>query len=134
MASQHAWTLTVKPSGLPALPADAASTITGDFSVDIDETVLAGATTQVFSGSINHTQIISYVLHSTQVSTTINTNSSNGAGGQTFALNADKAQGWNNTTMPGITNPVTTDITGIWVVNAATKDTVFRGSFLVSIP
>jgi hypothetical protein len=125
MAATHAWTLTVKPSGLPSLPADAATTVTADYSVDIDETVLAGATREVFSGSIDHTKIVSYVLHSTQASCSVDT-------GQTFDLATAKAQGWNNTTMPGISNPINANITTINVTNSDTKDTVFRASFLMS--
>jgi hypothetical protein len=125
MAATHSWTLTVKPVGLPSLPADQATLITGDYSIDIDETVLAGATKEVFSGSIDHTKILSYVLHSSQAAASVDT-------GQTFSLGAAKAQGWNNTTMPGISNPITQTITVINVSNGDTKDTVFRASFLMS--
>jgi len=125
MAATHGWTLTVKPSGLPALPADQATTITGDYSVDIDETVLAGATREVFSGSIDHTKILSWVFHSTQAACSVNT-------GQTFDLATAKALGWNNTTMGTVTNPITQTISTINVTNSDTKDTVFRASFLMS--
>lgn len=131
MAVTHAWTLTVKPSGLPTLPADAASTISGDFSIDIDETVLAGATKQVFDGSIDTAKMVSWVMHSTVASTTVNTNASNGAGGQSFALGAAKATGWNNTL--NFSNTLTIDVTGMWVINSDSKDTVFRASFLMSL-
>jgi len=132
MADTHSWTLQVKPSGLPSLPADQPTVVTGQYSIDVDDTVLAGQTSQVFAGSITAAKIISYVIHSSQVAATVNTNSISGAGGQSFALGAAKAQGWNNV-MPNINNPITTDITGIWVVNADTKDTVFRASFLMML-
>ncbi len=131
MAVTHAWTLAVKPSGLPSLPADAATTITGDFSIDVDDTVLAGQTKQVFDGSLDLTKMISWVLHSSVASTTVNTNSSTGVGGQSISLGAAKAKGWNNTQQ--FANTLTNDITGLWVVNGDTKDTVFRASFLMSI-
>ncbi len=131
MAVTHAWTLVVKPSGLPSLPADVATTITGDFSVDIDETVLAGQTKQVFSGLVATATMVSWVFHSTQASVTVNTNSSTGAGGQSFPLGTAKATGWN--TSQQFSNTITTDVTGLWVVNGDTKDTVFRASFLTSL-
>jgi hypothetical protein len=131
MAVTHTWQLSVKPSGLPTLPADTVTTITGDWSIDIDDSILAGQTKQVFDGSIDTAKMVSWVMHASVASNTVNTNSSNGAGGQSFALGAAKSTGWNSTMQ--FSNTITTDITGIWVVNGGTTDSVFRGSFLMTM-
>lgn len=128
----HTWTLNCKPSGLPALPSDVPTVLSAPAAEDIEATVLVGQNLQVFAGLIDHTKISSLVMHSTLGNVTVFTNSNTGAGGQVIALGTAKALGWNNV-MAGVANPITGDITQLWVDNTAgTKDTVFRASFLTS--
>jgi hypothetical protein len=124
MAVTHSWQTSVKPSGLPSMPTDAAVVITGDFSVDVEETVAAGASKIVYTGTIDHTKTVSFVLHSAQSNVTVTT------GSQTVPLGTAKAEGWNSS-MTSVANPLSGDITTLTVDNTAgTKDTLFRASFL----
>jgi hypothetical protein len=128
----HTWTLGCKPSGLPNMPVDQPTVLVGPEAENVEITVTAGQNLQVFSGLIDHTKVISFALHSSLVNVTAYTNSSTGAGGQSFVLGTAAVNGWNSA-MP-MANPLTADITGIWVDNTGgAKDTVFRASFLSNV-
>lgn len=129
MAISHVWTNTVKVPGLATLPADPPITITGDYAVDVEQAVAPGATAEIDVGTVIAAKIQSMVIHSDQVSVTVNTNASDGSGGQTFALGAAKALGWNNSL--AFANPVSVDITKFFVTNAGAKLTTFRAGFLL---
>ncbi len=130
MAS-HVWTTSVKPSGLPTLPADLPVTITGNESIEFEASVGAATTTELDCGSIDRTKVVSFVLHSSAVNVTVNTNSANAVGGQTFDLTAAKGTGWNNTM--SFANPLSVDVTALFIINAGTVATTFRGSFLLAV-
>ncbi len=130
MADTHVWTSSLKPSG-PSFPSDAPVTITGNLSVEFDATVTAGTTLQLDCGSIDRTAVVSYGMHSSEVSVTVNSNAADATGGQTFALGAAKADGWNNTM--SFANPITDNITALFIINAGAKDTKFRASFLLLV-
>lgn len=130
MTIAHTWTNTVKVPGLATLPADPPVVITGDYAVDVEQSVGAGATVEIDVGSITVAKVQSLVLHSDQVSVTVNTNAADASGGETFALGAAKAIGWN--TSLNYANPITVDITKFFVTNAGAKATVFRAGFLLN--
>jgi hypothetical protein len=129
VAISHVWTNTVKVPGLATLPADAPVTIAGASAVDVEVVVGAGLTVEVDVGTINIADVVSLVMHSDQVNVTVNTNASDGSGGQTFALGAAKALGWNNAL--SFANPVTIDIDKFFITNAGAKSTTFRAGFLL---
>jgi len=127
----HVWTNAVKPSGLPSLPADLPVTITGNESIEFEAVVTAGTTTELDCGAIDRTKVVSFVLHSSAVAVTVNSNTANASGGQTFDLSVAKGNGWNNTMT--FANPLTADITALFVINAGVVATTFRASFLLSV-
>jgi hypothetical protein len=130
MAISHTWTKSVKVPGLATLPSDGAIVITGDYATDIEVTVAAGATVEVDVGTISVDKVQSLILHSDQVSVTVNTNDVAGTTGQTIDLGAAKSFGWNNT--DNFANPIVADIAKFFVTNAGSKSTVFRAGFLLN--
>jgi hypothetical protein len=125
----HTWKTSVTVPGLSTLPADPPVVLTGDNSVDVSLLVSAGTTAEIDVGTIDLTKVVSFVLHSTQVAVTVNTNDVAAAGGQSIALGAAKALGWNNTMT--LATPLTENISKFFVINGGAKDTVFRAGFLL---
>jgi hypothetical protein len=125
VGNTHTWQNTLHPSGLPNFPTDPPIVLTSSEGENIETTVLAGATTVVFTGLITASKVISFGMHSTLANVNVTT------GSQSFALGAALSLGW-NTSMSGVANPLTGDVSTITVDNSAgTKDTVFRAAFLV---
>ncbi len=127
----HVWTTSCKPSGLPSLPSDLPVTITGNEAVEFEAIVPAASTTQLDVGTIDRTKVVSFIMHSTVTGVTVNSNAVDATGGQTFDLSAAKGDGWNNTMT--FSNPITSDISALFVINADAKQTTFRASFLLSV-
>lgn len=130
MAISHTWTTSVKVPGLATLPSDGAVVVTGDYAIDLEAPVAAGATVELDVGTITLSKIQSLILHSDQVNVTVNTNDVSGTSGQTIDLGAAKAIGWNNTL--SFPNPLTSDISKFFVTNNGSKSTTFRAGFLLN--
>ena len=129
----HTWTTKVTVPGLSQLPADNPLAIGGDYSVEVEKTVLAGQTNIfVDIGTIDKTKIVSLVLNADLVAMEIYTNDAAGSGGQHFSLAANKSVAWNNQ-IPNQTNPITIDVTGFYLNNPGIKDGTFRAAFLCAV-
>jgi hypothetical protein len=127
----HTWTTRVAVPGLTALPADAPLAVTGDYAVEVEIPVAAGATNvEVDVGSIDHTKIASVVINADLAAMDIFTNAADGTGGQHIVLAANKSLAWNNTLT--YTNPITTNITKFFANNSGLKAGVFRAAFLMN--
>jgi hypothetical protein len=131
MATAHVWKQTITVPGLSALPADPSITISGNYSQEVDQVVAPGTTVEVDVGTIVAAKIVSMVLNSDQVNVTINTNASNGSGGDTISLGAAKTLSWNNTLTFAV--PINHDITKFFITNGAAKATNFRAGFLMNV-
>jgi len=127
------WTVqsTIKVPGLATLPSDAAVLITGDAEQVFEKDVLAGQTVELDFGSVDKTKIVALVFHSSLVGLTVNTNAVDATGGNAFVLGAAKAVEWDNT-LPNA-NPITQNVTKLFLINVGAKTTVFRGGFLSNI-
>lgn len=130
----HTWTSSIKVPGLPTLPADAPLVITGDYSVEVEIDVDAGAVSQEIDiGSVDKTKILSLVMNAT-VAMDVYTNAAGGTGGQHFALAAKKSLGWNNTLDSVLfPMPISDNITKFFLNNAGVAAGTFRASFLMQI-
>jgi hypothetical protein len=120
MSLSHAVTTSVRgPSG----SGRDTSTVTGDTSVEINETVAAGDSVDL-NISVEHDNIVSFFISSTK-DVTLKRNTS----AQTHSLLAGKAWWWNN----GLdaTNPITGDITQLTLQNDGDVDSVVTGSILL---
>ena len=120
MSLSHAVTTSVRgPSG----SGRDTSTISGDTSVEVNETVPAGDSVDL-NIAVEHDNIVSFFFSSTNdVDWKRNTSA------QTQALEAGKAWWWNNGLVA--TNPITGDITQITLVNDGDTDAVVTGSILL---
>jgi len=120
MSLSHAVTTSVRgPSG----SGRDTSTISGDTSVEVNETVPAGDSVDL-NIAVEHDNIVSFFFSSTKdVDWKRNTSA------QTQALEAGKAWWWNNGLVA--TNPITGDITQITLVNDGDTDAVVTGSILL---
>lgn len=128
----HTWKNTVTVPGLTALPADAPVLVTGDYAVEVEQAVAAGATNvEIDVGTIDRTKIVSIVINADLVAMDVYTNDAGGSSGQHFALAANKSVAWNNQ-IPNQTNPITTSITKFFANNAAVKAGVLRVGILLN--
>lgn len=133
MALSHTWKFQVSIPGLPALPADPNILVTGDVDMPVEVTVPAGQVVHIDNLNIKQALMQSVVMNATG-DLTVFTNSSNGAGGQTFDLVKGSSEAWNiqqnQTLHPKV---VTIDITDLYLDNSSgTADVTFRGAFLVN--
>lgn len=120
MSLTHAITTSVRgPSG----SGRDTSSVSGDTSVEINETVPAGDSVDL-NIAVEHDNIVSFFISSTK-DVTLKRNTS----AQTKALTAGKAWNWNNGLVA--TNPITGDITQITLVNDGDTDAVVTGSILL---
>jgi hypothetical protein len=128
----HTWKNTVTVPGLTALPADAPVLVTGDYAVEVEVAVAAGAVSvEVIVGSIDKTKIVSFVINADLAPMDIFTNAADGTGGQHFVLAANKSVAWNNTFLSTFPLPVTQNIASFWLNNASLKAGIFRAGFLM---
>ena len=128
----HVWTNKVTVPGLTALPADAPLSIQGDYAVEVEQTVAAGATNvEVDVGAIVFTKIQSIIINADLAAMDIYTNDAAGSTGQHFALQANKSVAWNNQ-IPNQTNPITVNISKFFANNATVKAGVLRVGILLN--
>ena len=128
----HTWTTKVAIPGLTALPADAPLAIPGDYAVEVEIAVGAGASNvEVDVGTIIYTKIQSIVINADLAAMDIYTNDIAGSGGQHFALAANKSVAWNNQ-LPNQVNPITASITKFYANNAGVKAGVLRVGVLLT--
>jgi len=90
----------------------------------------AGATAEMDCGSLPYAKMVSLFLTIDQ-NADVYTNAADGTGGQHISLTANKAYGWHNL-MVG-SNPITANITKIYVTNRGTKTATFRAGFLMNL-
>jgi len=129
----HTWTTKVSVPGLTALPADAPVVVSGDYSVEVEKPVLAGeSNVEIDVGTIDKTKIVSVILNADKVAMNIFTNATDGAGGNTFSLAANKSVAWNSQ-IPNQINPITQNITKFYCNNPGATDGTFRAAFLMSV-
>jgi hypothetical protein len=130
----HTWTSSIRVPGLPTLPADAPVVITGDYAVEVEIDVAAGAADiPVAIGTVDKDKIVSMVLNAS-VAMDVYTNSVGGSPGQYFPLGAKKSVGWNNTMDSNLFPlPITDSITEFYLNNSGAAAGVFRASFLMQV-
>ncbi len=127
----HTWSTKVAVPGLTSLPADAPLVVTGDYAVEVEVAVAAGATNvEVDIGSIDKTKIASVVLNADKAAMSIFTNAADGSGGQDIELAANKSLAWNNQST--FTNPITANITKFFANNPGIVAGTFRAAFLMN--
>lgn len=126
---KHTWTQQVKNDTGTATLNDSYDVL-GSNEFNEKVTIPAGATAEIDCGSLAFATMVSLFLSSTQ-SAEVNTNAADGAGGQTITLEANKGFAWNNTFSGS--NPITANITKIFVTNNGTKDATFRAGFLMDL-
>lgn len=131
----YTFTSSVKVPGLATLPADPAVPITGDYSVEVEVDVPAGAVSQAIPISVvDFSKVIALAINADKVAMDVFTNAGNGAGGQHFALPANASLTWNNTlNQTAFPQPLTQNITEFFVNNATTKPGIFRAGFLMQV-
>jgi hypothetical protein len=129
----HTWTTTVKVPGLTSLPADAPLLVTGDYAVEVEIAVAAGATNvEVAVGAVTASKIQSVIINADKAPMDVYTNDAAGSTGQHFALQANKSVAWNNQ-LPNQTNPITSStVTAFYCNNASVTAGTFRAAFLLN--
>jgi hypothetical protein len=134
MAITHAYSNRVTIPGLPSLPADPPLNILGNYETTIDEVCNATATTEIDIGTVAFTSLVSLVFNSTGPCV-INTNAVPiGTVGQTFTLAASKTFFWNNALDPvSFPNPLTKNVSKLYIVNAGANSLTFRGGILLNV-
>lgn len=130
---KHTWQTSIKNDSGAAVMADAPLIIQGNAEVNGSEVVTAGASNVEIDCTVTVAKIVSGFISSTQ-DVTVHTNATDGTGGQTIALTANKALAWNNAS-PGMgACPFTPNITKFYVNNAGSKDATVRFGFLLQAP
>lgn len=126
---QHQWATVVKDEfGSQTL--NDLQTIVGSNKFVEKVTVPAGATVEIDCGTLDFSKFVS-LFFSCDKAVTMDTNALGGSGGQSIALAANKAYGWNNL-MPTV-NPITVNITKIFVTNAGIADATFKADILLDL-
>ena len=129
----HVWSTSVKVPGLSTLPTDPPLTVSGDYAVEVEIAVGAGATNvEVDVGSIDKTKIQSIIINADKAAMDIYTNAADGTGGQHFALAANKSLSWNVNQLPTFTNPITQNITKFFANNAQPVAGILRVGVLLN--
>lgn len=129
MALKHTWTLGVKNDSSATVVADQ-YVYTGAVESNFNEAVPAGNTVSI-TLPITVANIVSFYIESDQA-VTLHTNS-NTTPVQTFSLAAGTALAWNSGNNPNLgTNPLTTNVTAIYVVNAGAATATIKGGFLLN--
>lgn len=124
---KHTWTLSIKNDSGAAVVADPPLIITADAEVNFAVQIPAGETAEI-DAPITVANIKSCFLSTSQAGT-LNTNASDGSGGQTMALVASRAVTWNDTL--GTACPFTPNITKFFITNSGSVVMNCRGGFLL---
>ena len=124
---KHTWTLSVKNDAGANVVADT-EIVTADAEQNFSAVATAGLTKEI-DLDITVANIVSFFIEST-VAVTLKTNST-GSPAQTIALAAKKAFHWNNLDAINV-NPLTTNITKLFFVNAGAADATIVGGFLLN--
>jgi len=124
---KHTWTTSIKNDSGTAVVADPPLVITADAEVNWAVQVPAGEVAEV-DAPITVANIKSAFITSNQP-VTVDTNATDGTGGQVIPIAAGKSVAWNNqmTTVC----PFTPDITKFFIHNTGTALATVRGGFLV---
>ncbi len=130
MSLKHTWSTQIKNDAGAAVTTDAPLVILGEAEVNFYVEVAASGTEEI-DVAVTVADIQSGFLSSDKA-VTIDTNASNGAGGQEIELTANKAFAWN--TQMTFANPFTPNITKIFVHNNGATTAKVRGGFLVESP
>jgi len=125
----HIWTTSVKNDTGGNVVADT-RTIIGSNEFNELITIGAGLTAEIDCGSLAFAKMTSLFLTS-DVAVNVFTNAADGTGGQVIALAAKVAYGWNN--KEPTTNPITANITKIFVTNPGATTATFRCGFLLNL-
>ena len=129
----HTWTTSVKVPGLASLPADAPLLVNGDYAVEVEIAVNAGAANvEVDVGSIDRTKIQSIIINADKAPMDVFTNAADGTGGQHIVLAANKSIAWNVNLLPQQTNPISANITKFFGNNASLVNGTLRIGVLLS--
>lgn len=129
MALTQTWTLGVKNDSSSTVVADQ-YIYTGDAESNFNIAVPAGTTGAVVL-AVTVANIVSFYVRSDQA-VTFNTNSST-TPIQTFALAASIALAWNSGSNPNLgSNPLTTNLTTLYFVNAGATTATVKGGFLLN--
>jgi len=129
----HTWTTSVKVPGLSSLPTDAPLVVSGDYAVEVEIAVGAGATNvEVDIGSVDKTKIQSIVINADKAPMDVYTNAADGTGGQHIVLAANKSIAWNVNLLPQQTNPISANITKFFGNNSSLVAGTLRVGILMS--
>lgn len=129
----HVWKTTIAVPGLSTLPSDPPVTVTGDYAVEVEVAVNAGATNvEVDIGTIDKTKIQSIVINADKAAMDVYTNDAAGSTGQHFALAANKSIAWNINLLPNQTNPISANITKFFGNNASIVNGTLRVGILMN--
>ena len=119
----HQWTTSIKNDTGTAVVPGSTVTISGDSEFNEKISLTYGQTAEIDCGALAFADMVSlFMVCNGNVS--VNTNASDGAGGQTILVSKNSAYAWNNT--QPVANPITANITKIFVtwddVNATNAD------------
>lgn len=129
----HTWKTTVSVPGLSSLPADPPILVTGDYAVEVEVAVNAGATNvEVDIGSVDKTKIQSVIINADKAPMDVFTNAADGTGGQHFSLAANKSVAWNINMLPAFTNPISVNITKFFGNNTSLVQGTLRVGLLLN--
>ena len=127
---KHTWKTSISnDTGGAALAGDPLI-ILGSNEFNESISIAAGQTAEIDCGSLAFGKMVSLFLVATGA-VEVDTNALGGAGGQVINLAANKAYSWNNT-MP-TSNPVTANITKIFVINSGIVTVTFKAGILLDL-
>lgn len=129
---KHTWTSSIKNDSGSAVVADPPLVLTGNDESNIAAQVAAGETLHIANLDIQKANIVSMFLTCDQ-QVTVATNESTPSSpplGNTFTVPAKKSISWNNTQV--VANPITKNITDIYVTNSGATVANFRAGFLLN--
>lgn len=128
MSLKHTWTTQIKNDAGAAVTTDLPLVILGEAEINFYVECAGSGGSQEIDVTVDVSEIKSAFLSSDK-DVEIDTNATDGTGGQVITLTANKAFAWNN--QMTFANPFTPDITKIFVHNAGTTTAKVRGGFLV---
>src|SRR6266566_1836706 len=123
---KHTYTHTIKDDAGANVIADVI-VITADTEENFNVAVPATSFVEVIL-AVPKLKIVSFFVELDQAGT-FDTNAHGGAGGNTFPLTAKVAFWWNNTLQNA--NPITADITKIFISNTSAVAATAKGGFLI---
>jgi hypothetical protein len=124
---KHTWTTSIRNDSASVVAGDPPLVLTGDAEVNFCVQIPAGETAEV-DAPVTVADIVSAFINCTQAAT-VKTNASDGSGGQSITLTANKSVSWHNQMQTSC--PFTPNITKFFIHNTGSSTATARGGFLL---